>query len=130
VIVCAVATGFGWSLMGVFWETSLARHIPPHALSRVSSYDWMGSLALLPLGFAIAGPLASLFGARVVLGAGSAIGLVLLLLALVPRSTRELGELPSAEQLARDVGEEGAREPEVADVDPLVSAVHEWGRLK
>jgi MFS family permease len=128
VVVCAIATGFGWSLMGVFWETSLARHIPPHALSRVSSYDWMGSLALLPLGFAIAGPLASVFGARVVLGVGSAVGLVLLLVALVPRSTRELG--PSAEQRAGDVGVEAGREAEVADVDPLVSAVHEWGRLK
>ena len=88
----------------------------------------MGSLALLPLGFAIAGPLASVFGARVVLGVGSAVGLVLLLVALVPRSTRELG--PSAEQLAGDVGVEAGREAEVADVDPLVSAVHEWGRLK
>ncbi len=129
VIVCAVGTGFGWSLMGVFWETALARHIPPHALSRVSSYDWMGSLALLPLGFAIAGPLAAAFGARMVLGVGSVIGLIALLLALVPRSTRELGELPSAEEIARDVGEKGAREAEVANVDALVGAVHEWGRL-
>ena len=39
------------------------RHIPADALSRVSSYDWMGSLALLPLGFAIAGPVASVIGA-------------------------------------------------------------------
>ncbi len=46
-------------LFMVIWETSLARHIPPSALSRVSSYDWMGSLALLPIGFALAGPLAS-----------------------------------------------------------------------
>ena len=44
------------------------RHIPADALSRVSSYDWMGSLALLPLGFAIAGPIASAVGARTVLG--------------------------------------------------------------
>ncbi len=97
VLVCALATGFGWSMMGVFWETSLAHHIPPHALSRVSAYDWMGSLALLPAGFAIAGPLAAAFGARTVLGVGSAIGMVLLLIALVPRSTRELGGAPSAE---------------------------------
>jgi MFS family permease len=97
VLVCALATGFGWSMMGVFWETSLAHHIPPHALSRVSSYDWMGSLALLPAGFAIAGPLAAAFGARTVLGVGSAIGLLLLLIALAPRSTRELGGAPSAE---------------------------------
>jgi MFS family permease len=129
VIVCAFATGFGWSLMGVFWETALARHIPAHALSRVSSYDWMGSLALLPLGFVIAGPLASAFGARNVLGVGSAIGLAMLTLALVPRSTRQLGQEPSAEQLADDVGVEAGREAEIAHVDALVRVVHERSRL-
>ena len=74
----------------VIWETSLARHIPPAALSRVSSYDWMGSLALLPVGFVAAGPLASLFGARTVLAVGGVIGVVAALATLVPRSTRQL----------------------------------------
>jgi MFS family permease len=95
VLPFAFATGFGFSLFGVWWETALARHIPPHAISRVSAYDWMGSLALLPLGFVIAGPLASVFGARNVLGFGSVIGFVLLLVALIPRSTRELNGAPA-----------------------------------
>jgi MFS family permease len=82
--------GIESGLFLIFWETSLARHIPPHALSRVSSYDWMGSLALLPVGLALAGPLAGELGARDVLGVGGAIGVVALLLALLPRSTREL----------------------------------------
>jgi MFS family permease len=129
VIGCALVTGFGWSLMGVFWETLLARHIPARSLSRVSSYDWMGSLALLPLGFVIAGPLASAFGARSVLGVGSALGLVMLGLALLPRSTRELGDFPSAQELPDEVGVEAGREAEVAYVDPLVRVVHERSRL-
>ncbi len=82
--------GLGFGLMIVFWESALAHHIPPHALSRVSAWDWMGSLALVPLGYLVAGPLAGVFGARVVLGVGSAIGLVLLSAALIPRETREL----------------------------------------
>lgn len=90
VLACAAATGFGFALLMIWWETALARHVPPRALSRVSAWDWMGSLALLPLGYALAGPLAAQFGARTVLVAGSAIGLVLLGLALVPRSTRQL----------------------------------------
>jgi len=90
VMVMAVAMGFGFSLCLIWWETALAYHIPAHALSRVSSYDWMGSLALLPLGYLVAGPLAAAFGAQTVLGVGSAIGLALLLIALLPRSTREL----------------------------------------
>jgi MFS family permease len=92
--VFALATGFGWALLMIWWETALAQHIPGGALSRVSAYDWMGSLALLPVGYALAGPLASAFGARTVLGIGSVIGLVLLGLALVPRSTRELSGSP------------------------------------
>jgi MFS family permease len=95
--VLALATGFGWALLMIWWETALAQHIPAGALSRVSAYDWMGSLALLPVGYALAGPLASVFGARVVLGVGSVIGVVLLALALVPRSTRELGGAPGGE---------------------------------
>ena len=47
---CFVLAGVGLSLFDVWWQTALAQRIPPHALSRVSSYDWMGSLALLPLG--------------------------------------------------------------------------------
>ncbi len=90
VIGLAFLAGLGFSLFEVWWETALARHIPPHALSRVSAYDWMGSLALLPVGFAIAGPLAAALGARVVLGVGSAAALVMLALALMPRSTRSI----------------------------------------
>jgi MFS family permease len=100
VVPFAFVTGFGFSLLMIWWETALAQHIPGHALSRVSAYDWMGSLALLPLGYLAAGPLASAFGARTVLGVGSAIGIVLLAVALVPRETRELG---SAHARARGV---------------------------
>jgi MFS family permease len=104
VVVCAFATGFGFSLLMIWWETALVRHIPPNALSRVSAWDWMGSLALLPVGYLIAGPLASAFGARVVLGVGSVIGIGLLLLGLVPRETRELRGASSGEEAPRDIG--------------------------
>ncbi|MGA9857169.1 MAG: MFS transporter [Solirubrobacteraceae bacterium] len=132
VIGLAFVGGLVFSLFEVWWETALARHIPAHALSRVSSYDWMGSLALLPLGQAIAGPLAVLLGVRTVMGVGAGIGVVLIALALLPRSTRQLhGAAPgSAEQLGDDVGVEAGGEPEVAYVDPLVRVVHERGGLE
>ncbi len=109
-VVFAFATGVGFALLMIWWETALARHIPAHALSRVSAYDWMGSLALLPVGYAAAGPLADALGARTVLGVGSVIGLALLGLGLLPRSTRELGDGASAQQLAGDVGVEARGE--------------------
>jgi predicted MFS family arabinose efflux permease len=100
---CVLMGGFGLSLLIIWWETALARHIPPNALSRVSAWDFIGAAALLPLGFFIAGPLASAFGARTVLGFGSAIGLLLLALGLAPRSVRTLNGKPSTERPMRTI---------------------------
>jgi hypothetical protein len=110
VIALALVAGVSFSLFEVWWETALVRHIPPNALSRVSAYDWMGSLALLPVGFAIAGPLADALGARTVLGVGAAAAFVMLSLALLPRSTRTLRDVgqpiaaQDADAVARPVG--------------------------
>ncbi len=90
VAVFAFGTGVGFSLLMIWWETALVRNIPPRALSRVSSWDWMGSLALMPVGFLVAGPLASALGLRVVLGVGSILGFAALGAALMQRATREL----------------------------------------
>ena len=65
-----VLVGFGFAMFDVSWDTALQERIPPYALSRVSSFDWMGSLALLPLGYLLAGPLAEAFGAVEVLVVG------------------------------------------------------------
>jgi predicted MFS family arabinose efflux permease len=85
--VAFALAGCGISLFGIWWETALAERIPPHLLSRVSAYDWMGSLALLPLGYLAAGPLGERLGAAEVLGAGSLIAVVALAMAL---STRDI----------------------------------------
>ncbi len=87
----ALATGVGFAVFGIWWETALAEHIPAAALSRVSSYDWMGSLILLPAGYVVAGPVADALGSGTVLLAGGVVGLALLLLGLLPRATRTLG---------------------------------------
>jgi predicted MFS family arabinose efflux permease len=44
------------------WESTLQRHIPPESLSRVSAYDWFGSLACYPIGLALWGPIAAGIG--------------------------------------------------------------------
>jgi len=91
-VAAALVTGFGNMVFNTLWETTLQQHIPAASLSRVSAYDWLGSLALMPLGFAIAGPLAAALGARLMLGAGAAVAFVVLVLALVPRATRSLAD--------------------------------------
>ena len=47
-------------VFNTLWETTLQQHIPPASLSRVSAYDWFGSLLCQPLGLALAGPVAAL----------------------------------------------------------------------
>jgi MFS family permease len=90
VMAVAVLAGLGIALFDVWWTTALAERIPPRALSRVTSYDWMGSFALAPVGYLLAGPLAEAWGAREVLATGAALTLALLAVGLVPRQTREL----------------------------------------
>jgi predicted MFS family arabinose efflux permease len=49
-------------LANTWWFTMLQQHVPEHARSRVSSYDWLVSLVFQPLGFLLAGPLADAEG--------------------------------------------------------------------
>ena len=62
-LVCAaVLCGVSAALVNVLWETTLQEQIPADALSRVSAFDWMGSLAFYPLGMIIAGPISAVIG--------------------------------------------------------------------
>jgi MFS family permease len=93
------AAGVGIALFGIWWETALAERVPPHTLSRVSAYDWMGSLALLPVGYLVAGPVGEALGESFVLTAGSALATVALIVGMAVRETwtmRRLDEYAGA----------------------------------
>jgi MFS family permease len=95
------AAGMGLALFGIWWETALAERVPPHTLSRVSSYDWMGSLALLPLGYLLAGPLGEEFGAGLVLVVGGTVATAALVAGMLVRETWTMQRLgPAAGTLA------------------------------
>ena len=55
--------GLGIEIFSVFWNTALHTHVAPETLSRVSAYDVVGSMALAPVGEALAGPLIASLGA-------------------------------------------------------------------
>ncbi|MEU7823436.1 MFS transporter [Catellatospora sp. NPDC049133] len=57
-------TGVAVSLAFTMWETSLQANVPQAALSRVTSYDYLLTAGLMPLGLAVAGPVAQEFGLR------------------------------------------------------------------
>lgn len=52
----------GLTIGDILWLTTFQRRVPEHLLSRLSSFDWLGSVALNPLGYALVGPLASVIG--------------------------------------------------------------------
>jgi MFS family permease len=62
VIVAAFVGGFCLEIFGVMWITTMQQEIPPHMLSRLTSYDALGSWALIPLGLLAAGPVAAAIG--------------------------------------------------------------------
>jgi MFS family permease len=63
-------------LGNTWWYTVLQQQVPPEALSRVSSYDWLASIIFQPVGFAVVGPVSLLIGAGPTLYAGAALNVL------------------------------------------------------
>ncbi|MFF4691230.1 MFS transporter [Streptomyces sp. NPDC001307] len=83
--VVMFAAGATVEVFGVSWMTALHQEIPEDKLSRVSAYDWFGSVSLIPLAMALAGPAESAFGRPAALwGCAGLVVLVTALVLLVP----------------------------------------------
>jgi MFS family permease len=76
IAAAALVAGVGIETFGVMWDTAMQQQIPQDRLSRVYSYDALGSFAFIPIGAAVAGPLAAVLGLRTTLLGGA--GLILL----------------------------------------------------
>ncbi len=63
-VLCVVmfVAGATVEVFGVSWMTALHQEIPEEKLSRIAAYDWLGSIALMPVAAAAAGPAESVFG--------------------------------------------------------------------
>jgi MFS family permease len=70
VVVAALAAGAGTEMYEVNWSTAMQEQIPAELLSRVSSYDFLGSYALSPIGTIAAGPVTVLVGLTAALAGG------------------------------------------------------------
>ena len=91
--ICVFAAiGFGaMSFSNTMWLTTIHEQVPRQHLSRVSSYDWLGSRLLQPVAYALAGPAGALFGAATIMLGGAAIhALASVTVALIP-SVRNVG---------------------------------------
>jgi len=86
--------GVGIEIFGVFWDMSLQQNIPQEKLSRVYSYDALGSFVLIPIGLVVVGPVAAAIGPHETLWAAAAVIGLGTLSMLAVRDVRTLERKP------------------------------------
>jgi MFS family permease len=92
----ALVADAGLMLSNTIWESTLQRHVPASTLSRVSAYDWFGSMAFQPVGLALWGPIAASIGNDGALWLAFVLGVISLLALLAVREIRTLPPFPEA----------------------------------
>jgi MFS family permease len=90
IAVGALVSGAVGSLAQILFETAWVQHVPPPVRTRVSAYDWFGSLAFEPIGLAVVGPLAAGIGTSETLWLSTAVVTLCLLAAYSVPSVRRL----------------------------------------
>lgn len=91
VAVAFFVAGMAVEVFGVGWSTALHEHIPVSVLSRVSSYDMLGSFVALPIGTFLYGWLATVVDLTSLLVGSAIVYAAVSLSALLSRSVREMG---------------------------------------
>jgi MFS family permease len=84
----------------IVWATAKQRHVPAALLGRVSSLDWLISIGLLPVSFALTGPVSAAIGAETTLVVAGAIGGVVTFAALLLPGMRAIEGRPAGEDAA------------------------------
>jgi MFS family permease len=101
-ILLAATAGIGLEIFGIMWDTTMQQEIPQEKLSRVYSYDALGSFVLIPLGVAIVGPVSELIGTRATILGAAAISLTATLAVLLVCDVRTI-ERKGSEPLIESV---------------------------
>ncbi len=99
-VAAALLTGFGNMVFNTLWETALQQNVPAAALSRVSAYDWFGSLLCQPIGLALAGVVAGAIGMSSTLWIAAGVTTAATAAMLASRSVRQLKRLDEPELVA------------------------------
>jgi MFS family permease len=76
VVLATVVGMLGVLVLNTYWDTAIQQVIPNDLLSRFRSYDYLLAFVAMPVGYAVAGPLQSAFGADTVLYAAAALAVV------------------------------------------------------
>ncbi|MEU3316133.1 MFS transporter [Streptomyces sp. NPDC006662] len=95
--LCAVmfVSGVAVEVFGVNWMTTMHQEIPEDKFSRVSAYDWFGSVSMLPLATALAGPAETAFGRTPALWGCAALVVIPTALVLLVPEVRQITRRPA-----------------------------------
>jgi MFS family permease len=96
-LVASVISGMSISFFNLVWFAVVQRRIPGEELSRVSSWDALGSYAITPIGLAAAGPIGIALGISTTLYAAAALGVLGTAAVLAVPSVRNLKDEPSSD---------------------------------
>jgi MFS family permease len=77
----------------IVWATVKQHHVPSAMLGRVSSLDWLISIGLLPISFALTAPVAGVFGVRATLVGAGIVGGAITLAALFLPGMRDIEDV-------------------------------------
>jgi MFS family permease len=86
----------------IVWATAKQRNVPPALLGRVSSLDWLISIGLLPLSFALTGPVSGAIGAQGTLIAAGVLGGIVTFAALLLPGMRDVETARATPRLTAD----------------------------
>ena len=100
----------------IVWSTIKQHHVPPSLLGRVSSLDWLISIGLLPLSFALTAPAAALIGAQATLVVAGLVGSAVTLAALFLPGMRTIEGAAAASDAVDAPERHGAVPPDVQAV--------------
>jgi MFS family permease len=95
IMVFALVSGMAATLFNVFWFTTLQREVPAAELSRVSSWDHLGTYALQPIGLAVVGPIAIAVGISATLYSAGALVVLLTVGVLAMPAVRNFASSPA-----------------------------------
>lgn len=93
-MLAAFVGGVGISIFGIGWHLAIQEHVPENLLARVYSYDMLGSFAAVPVGQLAFASIGAALGVQVTLLAAGILYVAIALLALLPRSVRNLRRAP------------------------------------
>jgi MFS family permease len=89
ILPVAVLDGSSGTIFNTFWFTAVQSDVPADELARVFSWDYLGSVAILPLGQALAGPVAAGVGASTTLYGAAVLTMILFGVGLAVPAVRD-----------------------------------------